>query len=70
MHSWSHGHGTLCFLFVPCYLLIPVGGVSTDTAAIIWEVLWNPNTMNSEEGNGILFGLGLEGYYKFTPKVY
>lgn len=37
--------GTLCFLFVFCYLLIPVGVVSSDIAAIIWEILWNLNTI-------------------------
>lgn len=62
--------GILCFLFVPCYLLISTEVVCTDKTATIWEDLWNLNTMISGKGSGILFGLGLGRWYKFTPKVY
>ena len=50
-HLCNHGAmdvGTLCFLNVPCYLLVPVGVVSSDAAAIIWEILWDLNTIISE----------------------
>lgn len=40
--------GTLCFLFVPCYLSIPIGVESSDIAAIIWEILRDLNTKISE----------------------
>lgn len=62
--------GILCFLFVFCYLLIFFGVVSIDIGVIIWEVLWNFNIIVFGKGDGILFGLGFGGWYKFIFKVY
>lgn len=67
MHQWSHGYETLCFLFITCYLLIPVRVESSDSSChhlgssveSYHHEFWKRESV-----------LGLQGWYKLTPKVY